>query len=109
MYPQNSESKNDYESVAATTLDTIFERHRVSRCDLMKIDVEGAEYEILFGASKNTLAAIKSLYGEFHEIQSEEPDFNIDSLAVYLNQHGFDIRVVRNPRNPKIGMFFATS
>jgi len=51
-------------TVASTTLDRIFADHGVARCRLLKIDCEGAEYEVLQGSDR--LADVDYLRGEFH-------------------------------------------
>jgi FkbM family methyltransferase len=51
-------------TVASITLDGIFERFAITRCKLLKIDCEGAEYEILTSAS--VLDRVGWLSGEFH-------------------------------------------
>jgi FkbM family methyltransferase len=40
------------EETAATTLDLYCERNGITRIDLLKIDVEGAEYQVLLGARR---------------------------------------------------------
>lgn len=52
-------------TVPSLTLDAIFERHSIQRCALLKIDVEGAEYDILRSSSQ--LHLVDNLRGEFHE------------------------------------------
>jgi len=47
------------------TLRDIFEEHEIDRVALLKIDCEGAEYEIL-RASEDLLGRIDRLRGEFH-------------------------------------------
>lgn len=51
-------------AVPSVTLDQIFERHAIERCALLKIDCEGAEYEILQNTS--VWPRIDHLRGEFH-------------------------------------------
>jgi len=51
-------------TVDSITLDEIFARHAVARCKLLKIDCEGAEYEIL--PSTSVLDRVEWLSGEFH-------------------------------------------
>ena len=34
-------------SVEAVTLEEVFDRHAVDRCDFLKIDCEGAEFDLL--------------------------------------------------------------
>ncbi|HEX2095573.1 MAG TPA: FkbM family methyltransferase [Longimicrobiaceae bacterium] len=50
--------------VESVTLDGIFREHGIDRCRLLKIDCEGAEYEILFGSG--CLHRVDHLSGEFH-------------------------------------------
>ena len=52
-------------TVASTTLDRIMDEHHVTRCPLLKIDIEGGEYEVLYGAE--CLPRIANIRGEFHE------------------------------------------
>ena len=55
-------------TAASTTLDGIFERFAITRCKLLKIDCEGAEYEIL--TSTSVLDRVDWLSGEFHISES---------------------------------------
>ncbi len=50
--------------IASLTLDQIFERHGIERCVLLKIDCEGAEYDIL--GKTTAWQRIDHLRGEFH-------------------------------------------
>jgi FkbM family methyltransferase len=51
-------------TVDSITLDEIFDRYAVAHCKLLKIDCEGAEYEIL--TSTAVLDRVEWLSGEFH-------------------------------------------
>jgi FkbM family methyltransferase len=51
-------------TVDSITLDEIFDRYAIARCKLLKIDCEGAEYEIL--TSTSVLDRVEWLSGEFH-------------------------------------------
>jgi len=55
-------------TTASVTLDGIFERFAITRCKLLKIDFEGAEYEIL--TSTSVLDRVDWLSGEFHDSAS---------------------------------------
>jgi FkbM family methyltransferase len=52
-------------NVETTTLDEIFRRHRVERSPLLKIDIEGGEYDVLEAA--RLLNRVENIRGEFHE------------------------------------------
>lgn len=55
----------DSSVVEVVTLEDIFLDNGIVQCDVMKIDVEGAEYDMLLGASLDTLRRIKYLTLEF--------------------------------------------
>ena len=52
--------------VLCTTLDDIFFENNVECCDLLKMDCEGAEYEIILSASMETLKKISQIIMEYH-------------------------------------------
>jgi len=53
------------EKVQVLTLDQIFEKKKIDSIDLIKIDTEGHEYEVIYGA-KNSIKNIKYILIEFH-------------------------------------------
>jgi FkbM family methyltransferase len=73
VHPQST-SNNFYETkngqpvvVACTTLKNIIEEHCQMRCDFLKLDCEGSEFEILLGATDETLKMIGAISLEVHE------------------------------------------
>ena len=54
--------------------------------DLCKIDVEGAEYEVIMGENCNTISRLRYLIMEIHEVSGYTPE----SLIMRLNNLGFD-------------------
>jgi len=54
----------DYQEVESVTLADIFQKHKIERLPLLKIDCEGAEFEIL---NTPLLSQIDRLRGEFHK------------------------------------------
>ena len=49
----------------SVTLDQILETHEIERCPLLKIDIEGGEYDVLYNTK--LLSRIEHIRGEFHE------------------------------------------
>jgi FkbM family methyltransferase len=87
------------------TLQDVFDRFNVKRCDLLKVDCEGAEYDILFGSSTDTLQRIKRISMEYHVGLNEH---SIESLEQFLASHGFV--VVRSAMDDEgTGMLYATN
>jgi FkbM family methyltransferase len=75
-------------TVRVLTLDDVFERCNIERCDLLKLDCEGAEYEALFGASPDLLARIHHVVAECHVGLT---DHDPDALQGFLEEHGFAV------------------
>jgi len=97
-----------YDEVPALSLDEVFARNGISACDLLKIDVEGSEYEILHGASDATLARTARIYGEYHDVAPEDPRTRIAAFAEYLRGRGYAVEVRPHRRKTNLGLFFAT-
>ena len=53
-------------TVEATTLADLFAAHAVTRCDLLKLDCEGAEFEILYNCPDHVFAATDRIVLEVH-------------------------------------------
>jgi FkbM family methyltransferase len=91
--------------VPCVSLDTIFNQHRITACDYLKIDCEGSEYDILFQAGPETMARIKRICMEYHDNLT---DHTHEDLVAYLEQAGFEVSTHPNPTLDHVGMLFAT-
>jgi len=76
-----------HETVLCTTLDAIFTDNAIAHCHCLKVDCEGAEYELLYGASKDTLAKIDMIILEYHGVTGHDSK----ALKQYLREHGFSV------------------
>ena len=89
--------------VPMLTLDDVFARCSVEACDLLKLDCEGAEYEILFAASPSTLAKVRRVALEYHVGLNEHGP---GELEQFLSDRGFDVQ--RTPLlDPEGGYMYA--
>jgi FkbM family methyltransferase len=93
-------------SVAATTLSGAFERFGIARCDFLKIDCEGAEYEILLGLSGETLARIARIALEYHDNMTAHTH---DELVRFLQARGFTVRTRPSPAWHELGFLYAVN
>ena len=74
--------------VAAFTLEEIFDREKIESCDLLKLDCEGAEYEILLNAPANVLRRVSRISLEYHlGMNSHQPA----ELSAFLRTQGFAV------------------
>ena len=88
--------------VKTTTLDSFLEDHPLNHVDLIKIDVQGAECQVLKGASKflkNTKIIIVEIsFFDYYENQTSFLD--VESLIAPLNFKLFSIsEISNNPMN----------
>jgi FkbM family methyltransferase len=74
--------------VEIITLDDIFMRHAVEVCSLLKLSCVGAEYDILFNASENTLRRIENISMEYHLGLN---DHSVHDMVGFLEQRGFQV------------------
>jgi FkbM family methyltransferase len=92
--------------VSSVTLDQVFSQFQLARCDYMKMDCEGAEYDILFNASDATLQKIKHVCLEYHEGVTE---FSHRDLVQFFERHGFRVKQTPSPAHRHLGFLHAVN
>lgn len=85
--------------VSCTTLPDIMDNNNIEKCDLLKMDCEGAEYDIFYNCPSPYLKRIDQIAMEVH--QGEKENQNIEALIDFFHEQGFATR-----RRP-IGMLWA--
>ena len=85
------------QSVSCTTLSEIIENHKLHAIDLLKMNCEGAEYEILESCPAPELRRVIRIRLEYHNLESEQR--NGDSLRRFLEARGFTIERFSRYRN----------
>jgi FkbM family methyltransferase len=94
----------------AISLATLFSRHGIDFCDFLKVDCEGAEYEILMSAERRLLDRIGKIACELHEpayYGVSDPAHTPEKLVAFLESNGFT--VYRKAVNPYLGMLYAAN
>jgi FkbM family methyltransferase len=74
-------------SVDCLTLSDILKNNGIDRVNLLKINCEGAEYEILYSTTKECFDKIDEIRMEYHEHKSE--NYNLEFLTSFLEKFGF--------------------
>jgi FkbM family methyltransferase len=76
--------------VEARTLERLFLERDIERCDVLKLDCEGAEYGILLNASPAVLARVDAVVLEYHRgVTGHGPE----DLARHLEANEFDVEI----------------
>jgi len=108
-FPENRGGNSLYRSTEGGTpvtihtlaLKDLFDRYSVSRCDYLKLDCEGAEYEALYALPKDYLDRIRCIGMEYHHF-SLDPKHTPDNLIRFLEEAGF--RVTKHRKSMLIAM-----
>lgn len=87
MLTRAAKTKN-YVEVNADTLDSIIKLNEVNQVNWIKIDVEGAEFEVLKGSTKTLSGENVSLFIEIHNIN--DPN-HYDKIIDFLKYHNYEI------------------
>ena len=83
---QGAERKTEFVSVPTTTLARVLEDQHISALDLLKLDIEGNEYEVLYSSPIEILQSIRRIALEYHaEIEQNTPE----ELIAFLLRAGF--------------------
>jgi FkbM family methyltransferase len=75
--------------VRCTTLAQIMESNHLEHVDLLKMDCEGAEYEILYSTPCARLQRIGEIRMEYHNLDSGER--HVDGLQRFFTKNGFTV------------------
>lgn len=75
------------EIVITDTLDNFFEHQQIQKCDFIKFNCEGSEFEILMESSSETLEKIDKMLVLYHMDLSGQ--YHINKVIKKLNQLGF--------------------
>ena len=65
------------------------QKHNVDRINYLKLDCEGAEFEILFNASKETIQKIEKIVMELHTSGERTKD----KMLKFLQDNGFNTSI----------------
>lgn len=80
------------------SLGDFIKKHHISRIDFLKIDVEGAEFDVIKSIEPEQFRRIQQISIEAHDICNR-----VSQISTYLQKQGFVVHVVTNPLIIKLG------
>lgn len=92
---------------AAPSLDTIFAEHGIERCDFLKVDCEGCEYEVLGGGADGALARVQYIAMEAH-LETPERARQYGLLRKRLAESGFEVSELDTPVHSTTKLVYAS-
>jgi FkbM family methyltransferase len=90
--------------VEALSLESVFRSGGIGTCDYLKIDCEGAEFDILPAAEAETLARARHICLEYHDNARQ---WTHHALVDLLGKRGFRVRTAPSPVHWYLGMLHA--
>lgn len=89
--PEHSFTKSLFSEEGVTvdclSLSDVLDRNGIRKIDLLKINAEGAEYEILYSTPEQVFQKIDEIRMEYHEHESD--GYDVESLQAFLKKFGY--------------------
>jgi len=95
---------NGHIEVETLTLADLFEKNSVQVCDYLKLDCEGAEYDILMHARPEFLERIPRICMEAHDGVTK---YSHNDMQLFLERNGYTVRVTPNPVHENLVYLYA--
>ncbi len=76
--------------VPAVSLDDFVKQNNILKIDFLKMDCEGAEYEIFYNCSNETLKKVQKISMEYHDVDDER---TVTHIKNFLEKFGFNVSV----------------
>lgn len=91
--------------VPGLSLADILKKENLSRCDFLKVDCEGAEYDIFLHADEESLHKIEHICLEYHDGVTA---FSHTDLVRFFEEQGFQAQTHPNPAHSDLGFLYAS-
>jgi FkbM family methyltransferase len=91
-------------TVESVSLEAVLSAEKIKKVDLLKMDCEGAEYEIFFGTPASTFNIIERIIMEYHDVDAEHTH---SVLVRFLEDQGYRVTRHQNFVHKDIGYLFA--
>lgn len=88
-----------------TSLDEVFKENKLNKCDLLKVDCEGCEYQIFESTSESTLKKILNIVMEYHLFDKKMEGAFI-KMKKRFEKKNWKISIVKNPVHERLGLMF---
>jgi len=84
----NSRKMSNSEKVLTMTLEDFCSKYNIPRIDLLKIDIEGCEYEVFDASLKFIKKYVQSIFIELHDLDKNR---NYSAFKTYIVKNNFTI------------------
>ena len=82
-------TEDNFLEVPSISINDFLDRNNINSIDLLKMDIEGAELDVLRSISRDHLHAIKQMTIEFHDFLFPETRKDIEAIKIDMRAEGF--------------------
>jgi FkbM family methyltransferase len=98
LVPEDEPNAAGDVKVRSVTLAELLERYQLKQIDLLKMDIEGSEWEVLLSTPASVLRSIRRMQFEYHEVHARF-GYSKDRLFAYLRDAGFSLTGCQEDEN----------
>jgi FkbM family methyltransferase len=94
--------------VTSTTLSNIMDKNNLDKCNYLKLDCEGAEYDIVFNSPPELFKKVDKIVMECHTprfFEIKNPAYSQERMISYLSKLGYKVKCV--PENAMHSLIYA--
>ena len=99
----NSPGDKNFIQVKTLSLAKLCQKHKIPSIDLMKLDIEGGEYQILNALRSADYQKLKNVILEYHDSKSQ----NHKTIENILRQNGFSVETFPSKFDNQLGFLLA--
>lgn len=99
------DSKITTTTIRAYSLNDLLNSLNISRVGLIKMDIEGGEYEVFEGLKLEDYEKIKAVIMEYHQTDGR----NYHEIETLFREHGFGVQIFPSKFDKTMGFLFATN
>jgi len=98
-----SDSQTGKHKVATVSLADLLKNIGLSKIDLLKLDIEGGEYELIDNWTKADLKPIKNIILEYHQLPNRDPQ----EIENFFRVNGFSVQRFPSRFDKQLGFMLA--
>ncbi len=103
--PKEDVSRRSTIKIDCWSLQDFIEKYQIEKVDLLKIDIEGLEYEIFAMLNAATFGKIKNIILEYHNYYGKE----YKEIEAKLRENGFGVKAFPSQFDRHMGFLFAVN
>lgn len=103
--PKEDLSRRSTVKIQCWSLGDLVQKYKVEKVNLLKMDIEGLEYEIFENLDRTMFKKIKNIILEYHNYYGKD----YKEIEGQLRENGFDVQVFPSKFDRRMGFLFAVN